>query len=52
MVLLSSPDPSGPAGGDETDLPTGRGSSFDPGSLADIEVTLKVEQYFPEIKDY
>ena len=38
MVLLSSPNPSGPAGGDETDLPTGRGSSFNRGSLSDMLV--------------
>ena len=35
---LSSPDSTGPAGGDETDLLTGGGSSADGGSLTDMLV--------------
>ena len=35
-VLLSSPDSAGPPGGDETDLPTGRGAPLDRRRLADM----------------
>ena len=34
--LLSSTDSSGPAGGDETDLATGRRASLDGGGLSDV----------------
>merc|ERR1719205_234 len=36
LVLLSTTDPSGPAGGDETDLATRRRSTHDSGGLADM----------------
>ena len=35
-VLLSSPDSAGPPGGDETDLPTGRGAPLDRRRLANV----------------
>ena len=37
-VLLSSPDSSGPPGGDETDLLTGGGPSLDGGRLTNMLV--------------